>query len=79
MVPAPLSDPLRLGLPIGGLHLHRLEELERVTGGTASWGRTADGAFFVDVTTEAGTSRHLGPSLHLALSAAFEAVRGAKP
>lgn len=73
--PVPRRPP-RL-LPLDGLYLRRIAELEQLVGEGRfhGWGRdgNAGGLFFVDVGDPADPTRYLGETLHLALGAAIRA------
>ncbi len=68
--------PARL-LPLDGLYLRRIAELEQLVGEGAyhGWGRDgrAGGLFFVDVGDAQDPDRFHGETLHLALGAAIRA------
>jgi len=76
LVPAPLSDPLRLGLPLSDHQVEQLREIEQASGARPGWGRDGRGLFFVDVLVDQEEVRYRGETLHLALGAALRAARG---
>lgn len=73
-----MTDPGGLGIPVDPFVLARLEALEKVSDCSATWGRAADGRFFVDLVDLFGElrGRHHGESLHLAVGEALRRVGG---
>jgi hypothetical protein len=70
-----VSDPHGLGIPVDRLQLSRIEALEVQTHCHATWGRTRDGRWFVDLVDVWGDTvrRYHGTTLHIAVS---NALRG---